>query len=290
VASALHAAGAVDRVQTLNRLLAPLTDAFIAVAEPHGRYLAEHEGCTASKIRAIPNGVDTERFRPRPPQAALRESLGLAPDVPVAGIVAALRPEKNHPLFLRAAARVRRELPNAQFLVIGDGPRRASLESLAGELGIADAVRFLGTRSDVPDLLSLIDVAVLTSHMEANPVSILEAMAAEKPVVATRVGAVAETVLEGSTGFLTAPGADAEIAQRIVELLRDRPRAVVMGRAGRQHVLAQWSIDRMVEGYQDLLAGIYAAKSESRSKKKPLPTADSRTPEGAGLGLEHPAG
>ena len=104
------------------------------------------------------------------------------------GIVAALRPEKNHELFLRAAARVLARVPGARFLIVGDGPKRAELEALAESFAIAEAVRFLGTRSDVPELLSLIDVLVLTSHIEANPVSILEAMAGGKPVVATRVG------------------------------------------------------------------------------------------------------
>ena len=106
IASALHSTGWPDRVQFANRLLAPITDAFIAVAEPHGRYLAAHEGCPAAKIRVIPNGVDVERFRPRPPNGQLRKAFGLAADAPVVGIVAALRPEKNHRLFLRAAARV----------------------------------------------------------------------------------------------------------------------------------------------------------------------------------------
>ena len=108
----------------------------------------------------------------------------------MAGIVAALRPEKNHEMFLHVAALVRWKLPAARFLVVGDGPQRAKLEALAKSLGIAEAVRFLGTRSDVPEVLSLVDVLVLTSHMEANPICLLEAMASEKPVVATRVGSV----------------------------------------------------------------------------------------------------
>jgi glycosyltransferase involved in cell wall biosynthesis len=286
VCSALHASGAVDRVQRLNRLLAPITDAFIAVAEPHGRYLARHEGCPAAKIRVIPNGVDAERFRPRPPVAALREAIGLAADAPVAGIVAALRPEKNHQLFLRAAARVCRELPKARFLIIGDGPRRSELETLARALKIDEAVCFLGSRSDVPDLLSLVDVVALTSHMEASPVSILEAMAAEKPVVATRVGAVAETVRDGQTGYLAAAGDEAEIAQRMVELMRDRPRAAAMGRAGRERLLACGSIERMVARYQDLLAGIYTVKAGRNAGKKPETCGGSSSPDKVGLGLK----
>ena len=260
IASALHSTGLPDHVEWLNRQLAPLTDAFIAVAAPHAVYLAEHEGCPAAKVRVIPNGVDIERFRPLEPEAALRGELGLAPEAPVAAIVAALRPEKNHELFLRAAAQVREKVPNARFLIIGDGERRAALEALTVELQLGDAVQFLGTRSDVPEVLALTHVLVLSSHMEANPVSILEALACGKPVVATRVGSIPETVKEGVNGYLVAPGDAEQLADRIGALLADRGLARQFGAAGRELVVRQWSLERMVEGYQDLIAGIYASK------------------------------
>ncbi|HEX4147430.1 MAG TPA: glycosyltransferase, partial [Pirellulales bacterium] len=202
ILSALHSTGLPDCVDRPNRLLTPITDGFIGVAESHGEYLARSEGCPAAKVFVIPNGVDTERFAPLEPDTRLRQELGLEADQPVAAIVAALRPEKNHELFLRAAARVVREQPRAKFLVVGDGPRRADLERLAGELGLGQSVRFLGTRSDVPRILSLARVLVLSSHMEANPVSILEAMACGKPVVATRVGSISQSVEHGSSGYL----------------------------------------------------------------------------------------
>jgi glycosyltransferase involved in cell wall biosynthesis len=260
ICSALHSTGLPDHVELPNRLLAPITDAFIAVAEPHAMYLAEHEGCPAKNIRVVPNGVDVERFHPRWPNEALRRQWNLDPSGPVAGIVAALRPEKNHEMFLYVAALVRHKMPKAQFLIVGDGPRRTDLEALARSLGIADAVRFTGTRTDVPEMLSLVDVVLLTSHMEANPICLLEAMACERPVVATRVGSVGETVLEGRTGYLVPAGDSQRMADRVVELLSNRARAEAIGRAGREHVIAHWSIDRMVQGYEDLIAKIYAQK------------------------------
>jgi glycosyltransferase involved in cell wall biosynthesis len=261
ICSALHSTGLPDHVEFSNRLLAPLTDAFIAVAEPHGRYLADHEGCPAGKVVVIPNGIDAERFHPCPPSQRLQEELGLTPAAPVAGIVAALRPEKNHEMFLQVAASVCEKLPAARFLVIGDGPERPKLEALARNLGVVDAVRFLGTRSDVDEVLSLLDVLLLTSHSEANPICLLEAMAAGKPVVATRVGSVAETVLPGKSGYLVVPGDSQAMAAYVLELLGDRDRAAEMGRAGREHVVARWTVDRMVRGYEELIAGVYAAKS-----------------------------
>jgi glycosyltransferase involved in cell wall biosynthesis len=273
VCSALHSTGLPDHVELPNRLLAPLTDAFIAVAPSHARYLMEHEGCRGCKIRVIRNGVDVERFRPRRPDPALRRRLGLGRQdacptgARVAGIVAALRPEKNHELFLRAAELVRREVHDARFVVIGDGRERTGLEDLVRQLSLHDCVHFLGTRHDVPELLAHLDVLVLTSHMEANPVSILEAMACEKPVVATAVGSVPENVLDGKTGYLTAPGSAEQTARRVVELFQDPDRAAAFGRAGRQHVLAHASSQSMVEGYQDLIAGIYQRKAGSGNCK-----------------------
>jgi glycosyltransferase involved in cell wall biosynthesis len=265
ICSALHSTGLPDHVELPNRLLAPLTDAFIAVAEAHGRYLAEHEGCSPKKIHVIPNGADLERFHPRWPNPALQERLGLQPETPVVGIVAALRPEKNHELFLQAAAIVHARLPAARFLIVGDGPQLAKLELLCGELGLSEVVRFLGTRRDVPEMLALVNVLVLTSHMEASPVCLLEAMACEKPVVATQVGSVGETVVDGQTGYLVPPG-DADMAAvRILALLADRDRAAAMGRAARERVIARGSIDRMVEGYEDLIGELYMGKCRAKA-------------------------
>jgi len=261
ICSWLHSTGLPDCVELPNRLLSPVTDAFIGVAEPHGRYLAEHEGCPASKVRVIPNGVDTERFRPRWPDKRLRKQLGLKKETPVVGIVAALRPEKRHDLFLRCATRILGQVPAARFLIVGDGPARKRLESLLTDLGLNESVRLLGSRRDVPELLALFDVMLLTSEMESNPVSILEAMATEKPVVAPRVGSVPETVLDGKTGRLFPPGNVEAASAAVIELLGNPRQAAAMGRAGREHVLAHGSIDRMVHGWEDLISSLYQAKS-----------------------------
>ena len=113
----------------------------------------------------------------------------------------------------------------------------------------------------MPEVLSLVDVVMLTSRMEANPASILEAMACEKPVVATRVGSVAETVLDGRTGYLVPPGDAYELARRTLDLLCHPDRAAMLGRAGREHVIAHWSVHRMVKGYEDLIAALYEKKA-----------------------------
>jgi len=269
ICSALHTSGYPKRIERLNRMLAPITDAFIAVAEPHGRYLVDEVGCPAHKVRVIPNGVDVERFHPRWPSKALGRELGLKPGAPVVGVVAALRPEKNHELFLETAARIRRQLPDARFVIVGDGPERANIERRMAELALDGAVHLLGTRNDVPEVLSLLDVFLLTSHMEANPVSLLEAMASEIPVVAPRVGSIPETVIDGKTGLLSEPGDAEGTTQNVLALLADRPRAEAMGRAGREEVISRWSVERMVEGYEELIAGIYASKAAESPARRP---------------------
>jgi glycosyltransferase involved in cell wall biosynthesis len=263
ILSALHSTGLPDHVEFPNRLLAPITDGFIGCAKPHAEYLVKAEGCPRRKVFVIPNGVDVEKFCPVAPPPGLRESIGLPPGVPTAAIVAALRPEKNHELFLDAAAMVLKSVPAARFLIVGDGARRTLLQEHADRLGIADSVHFLGTRSDVPALLSLADTLVLSSKMEANPVSILEGLACGKPVVAPRVGSIPETVHDGQNGYLVEPHSVEHLAARTTELLLNPGLARQLGRAGRETVVSDWSLERMVNGYQDLVHFIYLSNVNS---------------------------
>jgi glycosyltransferase involved in cell wall biosynthesis len=283
VLCALHSTGWPDSIGCLNRLrlLTRWTDKFIGVAAAHGQHLIDNERFPSDKVAVIPNGVEVERFHPQRDGARVRAELGLDRNVPVAGIVAALRPEKNHELFLRAAAHVRARVPAARFLIIGDGPLRPGLEQLATELKIENAVHFLGTRADIPELLSALDVFVLTSKIEANPVSILEAMASGKPVIAPRVGSISESVSDGETGYLTEPNDERQVAARLVELFGDARQARHLGEAGRQAVVARWSLERMVEGYEDLIAEVYRRKCQGR-----LPGASDPQPSRSVLPLE----
>lgn len=263
VCSALHSTGWPDGVGRLNRLLTPLTDAFIGVATAHGQHLVRQEGFPREKVFVIPNGVDTQRFSPQPAVSAkVRSELGWEDGAPLVGIVAALRTEKNHELFLEVAQRVIQAIPDCRFVIVGDGPRRAALEEYAGRLELQSAVKFLGTRSDTPRLLAGLDLFLLTSDNEASPVSILEALSSQVPVVATDVGSVRETVVPEETGLLAQAGDADGLAQAVIRLLVNPAVRESMGRAGRMAVQQHSSLERMVTGYEQLLVTLYRHKCQ----------------------------
>ncbi|MCS7467944.1 glycosyltransferase [Stieleria sp. ICT_E10.1] len=258
IASALHSTGWPDGVGRLNRTLTPLTDAFIAVADSHGKFLHQFEGFPQDKVHVIRNGVDCERFEPNEAhRREVREELQLDPETQLVGIVAALRSEKNHSLLVRAAARLRDRHPQLHWVVVGDGPERGAIERLAKELQVADRVHLLGTRHDTPRLLSALDVFTLCSLNEASPVSILEAFACEVPVVASDVGSVGETVIDDRTGRLFASEDLGAMSRAIEQLLGDPALRRRMGRAGRDLVLRTGSLESMVAGYQNLATSLY---------------------------------
>ncbi|MGI9427420.1 MAG: glycosyltransferase [Bythopirellula sp.] len=259
IMSALHSTGWPDSVGRLNRWLTPLTDAFIGVADAHADHLVTHERFPRDKVHTIYNGIDTDVFAPTADRP-LRDELQIAADAPVVGILAALRPEKNHELFLAGAQQIVQRLPDARFVIIGDGDRRHELEALSAELSIAHVTHFLGSRSDVARILPDVDVVALTSHNEASPVSILEAMSCSVPVVSARVGSVGETVLPGETGALFEPGDLAGFVQETMRLLQDPTERNRLGCGGRAHVVKHCSLAAMVDGYESLIWKIYQTK------------------------------
>lgn len=261
ICSALHSTGWPDGVGRLNRLLSPITDGFIACAKNHADHLVNGEGFPADRVFMVPNGVDVNRFRPDESQRDdVRDELNLDRNCPIVGIVAALRPEKNHPQFISAAREVIAKFPDAQFLIVGDGPQRKSIGAFATELGIASHVHFLGNRNDTQRLLAAFDVFCLTSKNEANPVSIIEALATGIPVVSPDVGSVRETVLDSVTGFVTRPRDANHTAESIVRILSNSTIANSMGGAGRELVRESWSLEAMVSGYEHLVTSIYNQK------------------------------
>jgi glycosyltransferase involved in cell wall biosynthesis len=240
--------GSLRRVS--DRVLEPVTDAYFGVARRQVRYLTHDLGHPEHKVRIIHNGVDLAQFDAAP-DPCVRSSLGLHDGDLVVGILAALRPEKDHETFLQAAALVADEVPDARFLVVGDGERRRALTLEAEELGIGDRTVFAGARDDVQAVLSAMDVFVLSSYtVECFPMALLEAMAASRPAVCTAVGGVPEILVDGVTGRLVPPRAPEALAAALIELLRDPSARLELGAAARARVETEFSLDRSVEQAQ----------------------------------------
>ena len=198
------------------------------------------------RFEVVPLGLDLERFLGAEPlRGQLRSELGLHAG-PLVGIVARLVPIKAHEVFLEAARAIADASPAARFVVVGDGERRAALEALARRLGLGDRVSFLGWRADLDRIYADLDVVVLCSRNEGSPVSLIEAMAAGRPVVATAVGGVPDLVEDGVTGRLIPPDDGAALGRAVLEVLADPDRARALGEAGRQRVFPAFGAARLV--------------------------------------------
>jgi L-malate glycosyltransferase len=240
-----------------------LAHAVVANAEAVKRFLVA-DGVPEGKIVTVYNGLDAARFEV--PEEFSRNSALKSLGLPAEDgrrfvtLVANLRHTvKDHPTFLRAASRVYEAMPNASFVLAGEGELTASMRELADSLGLAGCVFFIGRCSQVNLLLAVSDVCVLSSTAEGFSNVILEYMAAGRPVVTTDVGGAREVVDEGVTGFLVTPKDDASIAERIIELLKDPERALAMGGRGRSLVREQFSREAQLQKteqlYDDLLSG-----------------------------------
>jgi glycosyltransferase involved in cell wall biosynthesis len=231
----------------IERWLAPRTTRLIAVSDSVKAEILRFGIGTPERVAVVPLGLELDRFVGcAVREGELRAQLGLDPDTPLIGIVARLAPIKAHDVFLAAASVVAQEMPQSRFVVVGDGECRSTLENLTRRLGLVEHVTFLGWRPDLERIYADLDLVVLTSRNEGSPVSVIEAMAAAKPVVATRVGGVPDLVENGVSGLLVEPGDAAALAHSMLALLADPDRAHRMGRAGQKRVYPAFSAARLV--------------------------------------------
>lgn len=231
------------------RLVSGAVDRYIAVSNENAEKMRETFGVPSERIATIYNAVDLAAFEsPGRSDPFPRLTAADHPKPPVILTSARLTEQKGHTYLLDAAA----EVPQALFLVAGDGPTRSTLEEKARRLGISDRVRFLGFRSDIPALLASCDVFVLPSLYEGFPLAVLEALAAGKPVVATSAGGVAEIIRDGRTGLLVPPADPTALAHAIRRILKEPLRARTMAEAGRRLVRLHYSVESMVQSVSAL--------------------------------------
>jgi glycosyltransferase involved in cell wall biosynthesis len=232
-----------------------LPDLYITCGQNMRNTLVGQCGFPGSRVVSIPTGVSMEFFDVARDRGAKKE-FGLDPSALVITNVGILRRVKGHETTFRAVPDVVREFPQARFLIVGDGPRRAELERMADELGIQEYVRFTGFIEDIGRVYACTDVAVLSSWSEGLPQSVLQALACTVPVVATRVGGVPEVVLHEKTGFLAEPGDHAGLAREIIRVLREPEKGRQTALAGRELVRNGHSVEHMLDQLEDLYAGM----------------------------------
>jgi len=247
--------------EILYRLTDPLCDMTTHVCRAGVERYVKIKAVPAHKIRHIPNGVDTGVFRPdRGARARLRSDLGVA-EAFVWLAVGRFEPPKDYPNLLSAFTDVARGYPNSLLLVAGDGPLRGNIENMVRSLGIQHRVRFLGVRRDVPQLMNAADAYVMSSSREGLPNVLLEAHATGLPIVATDVGGNREIVMDGQTGFVVPPHQPDALAEamRCVMDMSEHER-LQMGAAGRQYITDHYSMEQVVQRWEDLYRELLSGK------------------------------
>jgi N-acetyl-alpha-D-glucosaminyl L-malate synthase BshA len=237
----------------LNRVLFDrLADRITAVSAFSANGLSGSDGFTADRIEIIENGIDVDRYVMSGDRSELKRKLGLGLDRRYVATVARFHPVKDHRTLLNAFAKVCQVFDDVDLLLVGDGPLRNELETLARELSIASRVRFLGVRHDVPEILAAADLFAMSSLSEAASITLLEAMATGTPVVVTNVGGNPEIVRDGVDGLLTPRGDSAAMANAMIGLLENGDRARSLGRQAARRVRDAYRLERTLDRYYRL--------------------------------------
>jgi glycosyltransferase involved in cell wall biosynthesis len=233
----------------------------IVVCEAIKEAYTSYFGIDAGKVLVIYGGTDLDRFRPtfNSSELKFRKDLKISENDKILGVIADLEPRKGHQYLLEAMPRIIEEVPNVKLLLIGNGSLKNKLQELCKELKIENHTIFVGTRNDIEKIIHLIDVSILPSLCgEGLSASLLESMAAEKPVVATDVGGTYELLEHGKNGFLVPPRDSSALAKAIITIIKNRKLAAEMGFEGRKVVKQNFDITirakREIELYEKFLA------------------------------------
>ncbi len=233
------------------RQLTPLMDRLIVVSRAIEQKV-RGEGRLGAPVSLIYNGVDLQRYNHQQPCCTLHEEYLIPEDAQIVGVVARLEAEKGHRTLIDAWPDVLSAVPNAWLLIVGEGSERDSLEAEAASLGVSERVVFTGRREDVPAVTAALDVSVLPSYREAQGLSVLEAMALSRPVIASNVGGIPEMIEDGVTGLLVPPNDCDALSAAIIRLLTDHPYADMVAKRGHDLVHDRFCIELMVNSIESL--------------------------------------
>jgi len=240
-------------------------DRVVCCSKAVEEWTRKKERISAGKILTIYNGVDFNRFHPSPMNFKIRKSFGIPENAPVLGTVANMAVEKGYPYLLEAADQISKANPNVWFLFVGFGPLEKEMKKKAEQIKAHKQIIFLGARSDIPNLLSAMDIFILASVIEGFPNVLLEAMASGKPVVATKAGGVPELIESGKDGLLVAPKNGPALAQAVLSLFGNRQKAEEFARSAEEKIQKNFSLEKMADQYETLYLSLLREKGIKES-------------------------
>lgn len=242
----------------LERLTARMTDSIITLSDGLRRELAEdYRIARKGRITVLPLGLDLDNFVHTPRKGGtFRAAWNIPVSAPLVGIIGRITPIKNHRLFLEAAVQVRKTLPDARFVIVGDGEIRAEIEAVVDQLHLREAVIFTGWQRDIAEVDSDLDMLVISSINEGTPVTVIEALAAGCPVVATAVGGVPDLLDQGKLGRLVHEQTPTALARAILEVIANPPD----GAEAQRLMVDRYGIERLVKDLDGLYRGLLAKK------------------------------
>ena len=245
--------------QFFDRLTERWVARFIVVSDSLKRILIEGRGIPAQRVVRIYNGIELDQYRPVLEQVNVRNQWGISQEVPLVGAIGRMVWQKGFEYLIEAVPEIMRVVPEAGFLLVGDGLLREGLEDLGERLEVKDRVIFTGFRGDIKDIIAAIDILVIPSLLEGFPMITLEAMAMAKPIVATNITGITEQITTEENGILVPPKDPDALAKAVIRILADRECGKTMGLAARKKVEQEFSVEKMVSEtekvYMSLLKG-----------------------------------
>ena len=226
-------------------------DRFIVVSEVLRDALLSSYKIQPDKVIKIYNGIELDEYRPngkevRSQKSEVRREFGIAKDVPVIGAIGRMVWQKGFEYLIQAIPDIVQDVPDAKFLLVGDGPLRERIEALSKELRVRDNMIFTGFRSDIKEILCAVDLLVIPSLLEGFPMVILEAMAMAKPIIATNIDGITEQITDGVNGILVPPKDPSALAKGVIRVLNNKELAMTMGLSARKKVEQEFSVEKMV--------------------------------------------
>ncbi len=241
-------------------------DRVVCCSQAVRQWTLDHEKISEQKVLTIYNGIDPKRFESGD-GLKIRREFNIPYEAPILGTVANFAQEKGYPYLLEMASQVLEAYPQAWFLIVGSGPLEEEIKQKARKLSYSDRILFAGSRPDVPDLISAMNVFVLASVREGFPNVLLEAMGLGKPVVAARVGGIPELIDSGRNGILV-PARDAQaLAEAVIHCLKDPLSASRLGNEARRTVTENFSLDRMLNQYETFYRSLMKSKGTHQGRQ-----------------------